>query len=668
LKLNPEQQAAIRYTDGPLLVLAGAGSGKTRVITQKIAYLIDACGYSPASIIAVTFTNKSAKEMQQRVAARLGKEQLKGLNISTFHRLGLQIIRQEHKAVGLKKGFSIYDGQDSVALVRELMRKEFGDYHDHAEKVSWQISQWKSQFITASDALQQTDNLPEQVIAARVYEEYTHHLRTYNAVDFDDLIMIPVLLLRDHDEVREKWQQKIRYVLVDEYQDTNITQYELIKLLVGKQANLTVVGDDDQSIYTWRGANPENLMLLQQDYPALKVIKLEQNYRSTGGILKAANALIANNPHLFEKKLWSAMGHGDPIKIMPANNEDKEAESVAHRLLHHKFSNNTQFNDYAILYRGNHQSRLFEKALREYNIPYDVSGGTSFFAYTEIKDIMAYFRLLTNSDDDNAFLRIANTPRREIGPGTLEKLANFAAQQGGSLFDACFSHNLPGVMSSRATNRLQTFAEMIARAGAEINASPTAKTLKHFIDDIHYRDWLDNICPDEMTAERKMENVTDLLSWLDKMYKNSQETLTLSDMVNRLTLLDRLDRDDESTANTVQLATLHAAKGLEFPHVFLVGFEENLLPHRTSIEEEGIHEERRLAYVGITRAQRTLNISFARKRKRYGEIQECDPSRFLDELPADLLHWPNEDSSTEEKKETAKTTLTALRDMLQEKT
>lgn len=648
-----------------MLVLAGAGSGKTRVITQKIAYLIENCGISASKIVAVTFTNKSAREMHERIGKLLGTKQLEGISVSTFHRLGLKIIRKEHKHLGYKKGFSIYDAQDSLSLIRELMRKEFGDYHNHAERVAWQISQWKGQFITPNDALQLANTDPVTAITARVYEEYTHHLKTYNAVDFDDLIMIPVLLLRNDPEVLQRWQDKVQYLLVDEYQDTNITQYEFIKLLAGKNARFTVVGDDDQSIYTWRGANPENLALLNQDYPHLKVIKLEQNYRSTGGILKAANALIANNSHLFNKRLWSAMGHGDPIKVLPADNEDKEAENVASRLLHHKFTSNTSFNEYAILYRGNHQSRLFERALREYNIPYVVSGGVSFFAYTEIKDIMAYFRLITNSDDDNAFLRIVNTPRREIGPGTIEKLAVFAAQEGRSLFDACFSHNLSSVLSTRACNRLTEFAEMIARTGDDIARQNPISGIRDFIKQINYREWLETLCPDEVTAGRKMDNIEDLISWLDRMYKKSLETLSLSDMVNRLTLLDRLDRDnDEATQNAVQLTTLHAAKGLEFPHVYLVGFEEELLPHRTSIEEDNIEEERRLAYVGVTRAQRTLNISFARQRKKYGEIIDCVHSRFLNEIPPDLLQWPHDQSNLEEKKETAKSNLSALRDML----
>ncbi|MCG6935771.1 MAG: UvrD-helicase domain-containing protein, partial [Proteobacteria bacterium] len=432
--LNPAQLAAVRHLDGPCLVLAGAGSGKTRVITHKVAYLIRDCGIDPRHIAAVTFTNKAAREMKSRVTKLLGNEATRGLRISTFHTLGLEIIRHELKALGYKPGFSIYDNTDSAALLRELMTKAFGDHGNQAEQMLWRISAWKSALTSPDQALAEAAGDAVSVAAARLYEAYNHHLKTYNAVDFDDLIMLPVQLFRTQPTTLEQWQNRIRYLLVDEYQDTNVTQYELVRQLVGVRGNLTAVGDDDQSIYAWRGARPENLAQLQDDFPRLAIIKLEQNYRSTGCILQAANALIDNNPHVISKRLWSELGFGEPVRILRTRNEEHEAEQVVSELLHHRFIHRTGYADYAILYRGNHQSRLFERMLREHDIPYYLSGGLSFFAYAEIKDIMAYLRLIANPDDDNALLRIVNTPRREIGPGTVEKLANYAAHQGHSLF------------------------------------------------------------------------------------------------------------------------------------------------------------------------------------------------------------------------------------------
>ena len=663
-QLNPAQKAAVRYLDGPLLVLAGAGSGKTRVITQKIAYLISECDIDPRHIAAVTFTNKAAREMKERVTQLLGKKNMKGLRVSTFHTLGLGIIRHELKTLEMKSGFSIYDSADSLALIKELMRKAFGDHDNQAEQMQWRISGWKNAFVLPEQAAERAENAHDHA-AARMYEAYNHHLRTYNAVDFDDLIMLPVMLFRQHADVLEKWQGRIRYLLVDEYQDTNATQYELVKQLVGVRAALTAVGDDDQSIYSWRGANPENLALLNEDFPQLNVIKLEQNYRSSGRILKAANALIGNNPHVFEKRLWSDLGYGDPIRVIRCKNDEQEAEQVVHELMHHRFSKNNKHKDYAILYRGNHQSRLFERLLRQHQIPYYLSGGISFFAYTEIKDIMAYLRLLSNPDDNNAFVRIVNTPRREVGPGTLEKLANYSNERGNSLFTSCFEIGLRHHMSDRAYQNLNAFANWVvtmAHHAENINPIEAVKTL---LNDIRYETWLLDTCKDEIISTRKMDNVRELVTWLERMHKKAPEA-SLADLVNKMALLDILDRDDEEKGDCVSLMTLHAAKGLEFPHVFLVGMEEELLPHRTSIEEDSIEEERRLAYVGITRAQRTLTLSLAAQRKRYGDATDCEPSRFLQELPQDDLQWMGAgvEVNKEEQHERGMSHLAALRGML----
>ncbi len=673
--LNPRQRAAVRYIDGPLLVLAGAGSGKTRVITQKIAYLIQQCGYEPRHIAAVTFTNKAAREMKERVGQLLKGKEGRGLRVSTFHTLGLDIIRQELKTLGYKSGFSIYDNQDSAALIRELMHKAFGDDGNQAETMLWRISRWKNAFVTPEQAEIEASTGEHAgdahtVAAARLYSEYNRHLKTYNAVDFDDLIMLPVLLFRDHPEVLERWQGRIRYLLVDEYQDTNATQYQLVRLLVGPRGALTVVGDDDQSIYAWRGAQPENLALLNDDYPNLKVIKLEQNYRSMGRILKAANALIANNAHVFEKALWSEMGYGDPLKVVRAASDEDEADKVVNRLQHHRFIHRTRFSDYAILYRGNHQSRLFERALREHNIPYHISGGTSFFAYSEVKDIMAYLRLLVNPDDDNAFLRIVNTPRREIGPATVEKLAAYATTRGISLFEASFELGLEHQLSGRPLERLRHFAHWVNAIADRARRGDIIAAVRDLVKEIDYETWLLDNARDEKAAGRRMDNVLELIAWLERMHEQHEEgEPTLDGMVARLALMDILERQEEDKPDNdaVHLLTLHAAKGLEFPHVFLVGMEEELLPHRTSIEEDNIEEERRLAYVGITRAQRTLTFSYSARRRRYGETVECEPSRFLNELPADDLEWEGEGRSDPEKnREEGRATLDGLRNLLQQ--
>ncbi|MGD8577327.1 MAG: DNA helicase Rep [Thiohalophilus sp.] len=666
--LNPRQNQAVRHIDSPCLVLAGAGSGKTRVITHKIAYLIHDCGIDPRHIAAVTFTNKAAREMKERVAKLLNSEATKGLRVSTFHTLGLDILRREYRALDYKSGFSIYDNADSIYLLRELMKRSFGDDGGQSERMLWQISRWKSEFVLPDSALELAGGDANLTAAALLYEKYQHYLKTYNAVDFDDLIMLPVALFRDHPEILERWQNRIRHLLVDEYQDTNSTQYELVKQLCGVRGNLTVVGDDDQSIYAWRGAQPENLALLQRDYSNLKVIKLEQNYRSTGCILKAANQLIANNPHVFEKHLWSELGYGDPIRVVCTRNDQQEAEQVVSELMHHMFVNRTRYQDYAILYRGNHQSRMFEQVLREQDVPYYLSGGTSFFAYTEIKDIMSYLRLITNQDDDNAFRRIINTPRRELGPATLEKLSGYASGRGHSLFVAAMEFGFGQMLSERIAERLQRFCHWILELQHQSETGPAVSAVRKLIEDIDYERYLLDNSRDPLIAERKMENVNELVGWIERLAKSSPEA-SLAELVAKLTLIDTLDRNEEDErGNRVHLMTLHAAKGLEFPHVYLVGMEEMLLPHRSSIEEESLEEERRLAYVGITRAQKTLTLTYANQRKRHGEMQECSPSRFIDELPEEDLRWSGEgvEIDAEERQQRGQNHLANLRSLLAE--
>ena len=634
--LNPRQREAVRYLDGPCLVLAGAGSGKTRVITAKIAHLVEHAGIAPRHLFAVTFTNKAAREMKSRVEQLLGGRDTRGLNVSTFHTFGLNLLRRELAAAGLRRGFSILDEQDVEQLLRELSKQTELD-RQRLQMARHRISAWKNELISPEAALSRAEDDLDAFHAA-LYGAYQEALKAYNALDFDDLILRPVQLLEQDAELRERWQNRVRHLLVDEYQDTNGAQYRLVQLLVGVRAAFTVVGDDDQSIYAWRGARPENLARLKADYPQLAVIKLEQNYRSTGRILRAANTLIANNPHVFEKRLWSELGPGEPIRVIHCRDEEAEADRVASEIVQHRFRHGSRYGDFAILYRGNHQARAFEKALRTHNIPYFLSGGTAFFSRTEIKDLMAYLRLLANPDDDTALLRIINTPRREIGHTTLQKLAAWAAERNGSLFDAIDSLGLEQQLAARPLARLREFREWLIGLQRLAEHTPPANVLEQLLDDLDYRDWLSQQSSSERVAERRWENVRDLVEWLQRLQADEHKGETLPELVAHLSLMDILERQDEDEAgDRVALMTLHAAKGLEFPVVFLVGMEEGLLPHQSSIEDDDIEEERRLAYVGITRACRELIITTAEYRRRAGERVRCEPSRFLQELPADDL-------------------------------
>lgn len=638
-RLNPRQQEAVNYISGPLLVLAGAGSGKTSVITRKIAYLINECGYGAHNVAAVTFTNKAAREMKERVSALLVGKNSKGLTVSTFHNLGLNIIRKEHKVLGFKPGFSIFDDQDSKALLKDLMLHN-GEDTDQVDAVLHQISNWKNDMVEPEKALS-TAQLPNDILAARAYEAYNSHLRAYNAVDFDDLILIPVKLFANHPDVLERWQNKIRYLLVDEYQDTNLSQYRLVRQIVGHRGALTVVGDDDQSIYAWRGARPENLVQLSEDFPSLKVVKLEQNYRSTSRILKAANTLIANNPHVFEKTLWSEMGVGDELRVIHTRNEDAECERIATEILDQHLRKKIQFKDFAVLYRGNFQARLMEMKLQSYQVPYKLSGGTSFFARAEIKDLMAYLKVLVNPDDDNAFLRIINLPRREIGPSTLQKLGQYSVERQIGMFAACDELGLEQVLPPAAVDRLRRFCKWMNYIYRKSEQGDPIEAVRELIKDIDYEGWIRQNSSSEAMGDKRIQNVWFLVDSLRNTLERLQEDdpdAGLKETIARLLLLDMLDQQQEDEDdNRVQLMTLHASKGLEFPHVFLMGMEEELLPHRNSIETDNIEEERRLAYVGITRARQTLTMTLANQRKQYGEVVDCAPSRFLDELPQEDL-------------------------------
>ncbi|NHW02945.1 DNA helicase Rep [Stutzerimonas degradans] len=665
-RLNPRQQEAVNYVGGPMLVLAGAGSGKTSVITRKIAYLIQQCGIRAQYIVAVTFTNKAAREMKERVSSLLRGGEGKGLTVSTFHNLGLNIIRKEYVHLGYKPGFSIFDEGDIKALLSDIMQKEYaGD--DGVDEIKNYIGSWKNDLVTPEEALASARN-PKEQTAAVVYTHYQRTLKAYNAVDFDDLIMQPVKLFQDHPEVLEKWRNKVRYMLVDEYQDTNASQYLLVKLLVQERAHFTVVGDDDQSIYAWRGARPENLMQLKEDFPSLKVVMLEQNYRSTSRILKCANVLISNNPHAFEKQLWSEMGHGDPIRVIRCRNEEAEAERVAMEILTLHLRTQRPYSDFAILYRGNYQAKLIELKLQHHQIPYRLSGGTSFFSRQEVKDLMSYFRLLVNPDDDNAFLRVINVPRREIGSTTLEKLGNYATARKISMYAACDEIGLGELMDSRFTDRLSRFKRYMDNLRQQCAQNDPIAALRSMVMDIDYETWVRSQTSSDKAADFRMGNVWFLIDALKNTLERDEEgEMTIEEAIAKLVLRDMLERqqEEEEGAEGVQMMTLHASKGLEFPYVFILGMEEEILPHRSSIEADTIEEERRLAYVGITRARQNLAMTFAAKRKQYGEVIECMPSRFLDELPPEDLEWEGqEDAPVEVKAARGNDALAAMRAML----
>ncbi|MBL8447887.1 MAG: UvrD-helicase domain-containing protein [Zoogloeaceae bacterium] len=622
--LNAPQREAIRYLDGPCLVLAGAGSGKTRVITHKIAYLVGECGMNPANVAAITFTNKAAREMQERVASLMGGRAANGLTVCTFHALGVRIIRQEARHCGLKPQFSILDASDAVQIVAEIARTVD---KAQARGLLWRISTWKNALVAPEEAAKLTDD-ELSAAAAKIYADYQRTLRAYQAVDFDDLIGVPVQLFESQPEVRERWQNRLRYLLVDEYQDTNRAQYRLLSALADVRGAFTAVGDDDQAIYAWRGADVENLHLLQRDWPRLKVIKLEQNYRSTARILQAANTLIAHNAKLFEKRLWSEHGQGDVIQVNAARDPEHEAQMVAMALQAHKFEYRTRFADYAILYRGNHQARLFEQQLRNHKIPYAISGGQSFFEKAEIKDLVAYLRLIANPDDDLAFIRAITTPRRGVGAATIEALGRYAGQRHVSLFAAAFEEGAAQHLPARQLEGVQGFGQFINQLEHRARREAAGTILEDLLKAIRYEPWLFETF-DTREAEAKWSNVRDFVGWLTR--KGEEDSKNLLELTQTIALISMLDKED-AEFDGVQLATLHAAKGLEFKHVFLVGVEEGLLPHQSAIDEDKIEEERRLMYVGITRAQRSLRISWCERRKAGKDVRSCDVSRFIAEM------------------------------------
>ena len=627
MKLNPEQQAAVEYLGGALFVLAGAGSGKTRVITEKIAYMITQAGYKPHHIAAITFTNKAAKEMQERVSARLGREQTRGLTVCTFHSLGMRILREEAQHIGYKKNFSILDASDSARIISELLGSTG---REAVFKAQHQISLWKNNLQTPEVAFQAADDDWAKQIA-QVYAAYQTTLAHYQAVDFDDLIRLPTLLLQQNAAVRLKWQQRLQYLLIDECQDTNACQYALMRALVGLEGRFTAVGDDDQSIYAWRGANMENLRRLQEDYPQIKIIKLEQNYRSTARILKVANQVIANNPKLFPKTLWSQLGEGEVVRVVACQSETHEAEFVAQQIARNKLIYGANFADFAILYRGNHQARLFEDALRAARIPYQISGGQSFYDKAEIKDVLSYLRLLANPDDDPAFLRAATTPKRGIGDTTLGKLNDYAKEHECSLFQAAQSMDALAALNAKNREAVQQFVYLMQDYQARAAADDAGEVVQALLQDIGYEAYLTGAEEGGKAAEIRWRNVQDLADWLAK--KGEEGEKNLIELTQTIALMTLLEGRDEGEVDAVKMSTLHASKGLEYPFVYLVGCEEGLFPHADSVEAGALEEERRLMYVGITRAKQQLTLTHCIKRKRQGTFVFPEPSRFIGEMP-----------------------------------
>ncbi len=644
-QLNDKQLEAMKYTQGPLLVLAGAGSGKTSVITRKIAYLVKHCGIPAHRITAMTFTNKAAREMKERVTKLMTREEAKGLSVSTFHNFGLNLLRLELKHTPLKNNFSILDADDCKRILMDLMHRDNLSGAESKEliaKAMRMISDWKNDLIPPEQA-HTTCETAEDVQFAHLYQLYERNLRAYNAVDFDDLIVMPTRLLQENAEVRDKWQNRVRYLLVDEYQDTNTAQYILVKLLVGVMGQFTAVGDDDQSIYAWRGAKPENMGLLQEDFRNLKVIKLEQNYRSTSRILKAANTVIGNNPHLFEKKLWSDKGYGEVIRVITCRNDDDEAERVVKDLITHKLMNGKSWKDYAILYRGNFQARILETQLRQMQIPYKLSGGQSFFARAEIKDMMGYLRLIINPEDDSAFLRIINTPKRAIGPVTLEKLGLFAQENNLSLLAAAGDQRLTMVIPKKATSQLAEFFDFIENFTRRLLEDDEPVTIIHqMMLEAGYIDYIKESAATPAQEKTKLDNIEILYSSIQSLINRAEDVdeKNIESVIRKMVLLDMLEQQqEEEDTDKVNLLTLHASKGLEFPYVYLIGLEEEILPHKNSIAADTVEEERRLMYVGITRARQGLTITLAEQRKAGGQMKQMTPSRFLDELPEDELEW-----------------------------
>ena len=650
--LNPQQKAAVEYLDGPLLVLAGAGSGKTRVITEKIAHLVATGRREARHIAAITFTNKAAKEMRERVARRIKGDAAEGLTVTTFHSLGLRFLQIEHDRAGLRRGFSIFDADDQMAIIKDLATP--GLKNDALFALQNLVSTAKNNGLTPEQAAAAARSARESE-AASLYARYQARLQAFNAVDFDDLIRLPLQLLEADPELAAGWRERLRYLLVDECQDTNGAQYRLLKQLAGPRGQMTCVGDDDQSIYAWRGAQPENLELLAQDYPALKVIKLEQNYRCSGRILRCANTLIEKNPHKHLKQLWSQHGDGEPVRVWQSRNNEHEAERVAAEIHYLHQAKEIPWGEFAILFRGNHQSRPLEKALQLLRIPYHLTGGTAFLDRSEVKDLLSWLRVLANPDDDTAFLRAIAAPKREVGATTLEKLAQMAQTAGMPMSRAAGQVGFLKQLTPRAAAGLDEFSRIVDSLRDDARRLTPAELVPVLAERSGLLGMIRSQCKDEAGFQRRKANLEELASWFEGARGGGP-----GELAAQLALLSNADRGEPG--NAVRLMSLHAAKGLEFRTVFVVGCEDGNLPHEAALEEGGLEEERRLMYVGITRAKERLYLSHSAEVKRWGAVEHLLPSRFLDELPpGDLLRdGADPERETAEKKQRGRAHMDAI--------
>jgi superfamily I DNA/RNA helicase len=666
--LNPEQKLAVETIQGPVLILAGAGTGKTRVITYRIAHMISR-GILPKHILGVTFTNKAAREMKERVTAlvpRKGNPETNGerLTISTFHSLGARILRQHIEKLGYKKNFVIYDEQEQLGAVKKILShiSSKADKLDAAAVLGF-LGRYKSGTLKpgafADDA--------SAALAQRIQARYESALRACNAVDFDDLLLLTLKLLREHDEVLQACRAHYRYVMVDEYQDTNGAQFELVHLLTKEHRNLCVVGDDDQSIYGWRGAEIANLLDLEKHYPEVKVIKLEQNYRSTNTILEAANAVITRNPRRRPKQLWSQKGVGTKILLLAFESDEAEARGVAEQIEFDRSVNKIPLGRQAILFRTNIQSRPLEMALRQAGVRYHLIGGQSYFDRREVRDLLAYLKMFGNPHDDINLLRIANVPARGLSDVTMERLLGASQERHCSVFSAMRHTDVQDQLQARTREAVQAFAAFIERTRAALTAEGGLK-LSHwaerFLAEIGYLDDLRRSEKNPETADSRIRNLKDLIADLDGDNPAATPIDRLHEFLEELALDSEREEEKEVRDDAVTLITMHSCKGLEFPHVHVVGLEEGLLPHSRSKVENSLDEERRLFYVAITRARETLRISHCLTRKKYGQPLPCHPSQFLSDLPANLVEWADEKARQPVAVSAGKSMFAAIRDSI----
>jgi superfamily I DNA/RNA helicase len=629
--LNPEQQEAVRTIDGPLLILAGAGTGKTRVITSRVAYLI-AQGIPPEAILAVTFTNKAAKEMRERLAGMIEKSDAKQVVMSTFHALCVRLLRGDIDRLGYKRNFTIYDEGDQMGLIRKIITKVSArdeKLDPHAAKSM--ISRLKNQ------GLRERSPGDDQSLMAAVYLRYQEELKTLNAVDFDDLLILAVQLLRENGDVREKWQSRFSHIMIDEFQDTNRLQLELVTLLADERRNVAVVGDDDQSIYGWRGADVTNILEFESHFPGPVVVKLEENYRSTRPILETANAVIRNNAMRRAKRLRTSRDQGDPVRLIQMLDDRAEAEFIAGEIHLRQATEHLHWEDFAVLFRTNQQSRLIEQQLRQLKVPYRVVGGKSFFDRREIKDLLAYASVLLNTDDDVSLLRIINTPPRGIGEGTIEAATEASAKAGCSIWKIIQDHDFLSGLSQRARSALGSFVEMMDQAESRM-LEPLAdqpKVLAEWVESVGYYEEIKRSCKTMEEAQGRETNVRELISGFTQEFekKDRKGAYGLREFLDDMMLRQEADDEEDEDRGGVTLITMHAAKGLEYPSVYLIGFEEGVLPHSRSKLEGTIDEERRLLYVGITRAMRSLTITWCDSRIKYGSPSPCTLSSFAKEFP-----------------------------------